>query len=191
MFDLMATQAAFPRTDDSFRRFASNNSDIAHCIAVTAIVSAAQAPNIYGCGHSAFWRVRPSPGAKARLNCGKCGVIAVLALAPMRTNAGVRQKNGLLIRPSATQGIPAPPTSRRGWRNQEVHARAARGEKRLGSIRRAAIRKHSAPTKVPALASRASSVTPVFVMKAPTAEAPKAIEPIMLIHAASHSRDFS
>jgi hypothetical protein len=72
-----------------------------------------------------------------------------------------------------------------------VHARAGRGEKRFGSMRRAAIRKHSAPRKVPALASRASSVAPVFVMKAPTAEAPKAIEPIMLVHAASHSRDFS
>ncbi len=41
------------------------------------------------------------------------------------------------------------------------------------------------------LAARASSVTPVLVMKAPTAEEAKAIEPIMLVHAASHARDFS
>jgi len=34
-------------------------------------------------------------------------------------------------------------------------------------------------------------VAPFLVMKPPTAEAPNAIEPIMLIHAASHSRDFS
>jgi hypothetical protein len=53
------------------------------------------------------------------------------------------------------------------------------------------MRKHSAPMKVPKLATRASSVTPVLLMKAPTAEAPKAIEPSMLIQAASHSRDFS
>lgn len=49
-------------------------------------------------------------------------------------------------------------------RNEEAHAGAGRGEKRWDSMRRATIRKHSAPTKVPALAGRASSVTPLIVL---------------------------
>ena len=49
---------------------------------------------------------------------------------------------------------------------EPAHAGGGRDETRLGSMRRAAIRKHSAPTKVPMLATRASSVTPFLVMKA-------------------------
>src|ERR1700753_2050613 len=72
-----------------------------------------------------------------------------------------------------------------------VHHSGSRVERRLGSLRNAAIRKHSAPTKAPSWPSRAFSVIPVLVMKAPTAEAPKAIDPSMLVDAASHNRDFS
>ncbi len=61
---------------------------------------------------------------------------------------------------------------------------------RLGRTSNAAVKKHSAPKNVPMLASSASSVIPVRLTNAPTAEAPNAIEPTMLTQAACQSRDF-
>ena len=70
----------FSRTDDSFRRFAPINSDIAHCFDVIVIVSAARAQLFADVGIPPFARQALDRGQKLDWNCTKCGVITGLAV---------------------------------------------------------------------------------------------------------------